>query len=323
MRILVAEDDPVSRRLLESYMAKWGYEAVVASDGAEAWERLQAADAPRLALLDWMMPGLDGVEVCGRVRQRAQQPYTYILLLTAKDEKLDVIEGLESGADDYLTKPFHSQELKARLRVGKRILDLEDGLLAAREVLQFKATHDQLTGLWNRGAILDTLHRELARSRRESGSVGVLLADLDHFKSINDDHGHLAGDQVLRETARRLTSSVRIYDAVGRYGGEEFLIVVPGCNALTARTKAEQLRAAIGSRPVKTTEGAIPVTASIGAVAASGEVDANANADALLRAADAALYRAKAAGRNRVELATLAETDVAARQVSPEMTSRK
>ncbi len=308
MKVLIAEDERVSCRLLETFLRKWGYEVVVAENGAEAWEILQAEDAPRLALLDWIMPSIDGVELCRRVRKRVAQPYIYILLLTAKDDKCEVIEGLESGADDYLTKPFHPQELKARLRVGKRVLELEDNLVAAREGLQFKATHDPLTGLWNHSAILDVLGRELSRARRAAGSVGVLLADLDLFKSINDAHGHLVGDEVLREIARRMVASMRVYDSVGRYGGEEFLVIAPGCDASNARASGERLRAAIEVRPVSTSEGPIQITLSLGAVSSSAWREDD--ADALLRAADAALYRAKNAGRNRVELAAPGEISV-------------
>ncbi len=303
MRVLIAEDDGAARRLLEALLTKWGYEVEIAKDGAEAWQLLQAEEGPRLALLDWVMPGMDGVEVCRQVRQRvAVERYTYIILLTAKDAKVDVIEGLESGADDYLIKPYHPQELHVRLRVGRRILDLEDNLVAAREIMQYKATHDILTGLWNRAAILEILQRELPRARREAGSVGILLADLDHFKAINDTYGHLAGDAVLREVAHRLVGSVRSYDAIGRYGGEEFLMLLPGCDPSSTLERAEKLRVAIAGSPVVAHEVAIPVTLSIGAVA-SGE-PGHADADALLRVADAALYRAKAAGRNRVEMAS-------------------
>ncbi len=305
MRILIAEDDPVSRRLLETFLVKWGYDVVVAGDGAQAWKVLQREDAPKLVVLDWMMPGMDGVQVCCEVRNRADRPYVYIILLTAKGHKEDIIEGIEAGADDYLTKPFDAHELRARLRAGRRILDLQEELVSAREALRVQATHDPLTGLWNRGAILDILRRELGRAQREGVPLGVVMADLDHFKRINDTHGHLAGDAVLQEATRRMRASVRPYDAIGRYGGEEFLIVVPACDAVSALHQAERLRASISGAPMKISQGLMPVTLSLG-VAASG-VAKDADADLLLRAADAALYRAKNAGRNRVELATPAE----------------
>jgi diguanylate cyclase (GGDEF)-like protein len=314
VKVLIAEDERVSCRLLETFLRKWGYEVVVAENGADAWKILQAEDAPRLALLDWIMPDMDGAELCRRVRRRVAQPYIYTLLLTAKDDKREVIEGLESGADDYLTKPFHPQELRARLRVGRRVLELEDNLVAAREVLQFKATHDPLTGLWNHSAILDVLGRELSRARRAAGSVGILLADLDHFKSINDAHGHLVGDEVLGEIARRMVASVRVYDSVGRYGGEEFLIIAPGCDASNTRASGERLRAAIAGQPVNTSEGPMRVTLSLGVVSSSAWREEDANA--LLRAADAVLYRAKNAGRNRVELAAPEKISVVLRNPS-------
>jgi two-component system cell cycle response regulator len=166
MKILIADDDAVSRRLLCAYVEKWGYEAVFAEDGNAALNCLKTADAPRMALLDWMMPGRSGVQICREVRQMYSESYTYILLITANDAKENIVEGLESGADDYLTKPFHAQELLARIRVGLRLLQLEDNLVKAREDMRFRATHDILTGLWNRGAILETLERELDRSHR-------------------------------------------------------------------------------------------------------------------------------------------------------------
>ena len=219
MRILIADDDPVSCRLLDRLLHKWGYDVIAVHGGTEAWEVLQANDAPRVALLDWMMPGLDGLEICRRIRARSAQAYVYIMLLTANDKIGNLVEGLESGADDYLTKPFHPQELRARLRVGLRMLELESGLVEARENLRFKASHDALTSIWNRGAIIELLERELARARRDGSSVGILLADIDHFKRINDTCGHLVGDEVLRAVTGRLKGEVRAYDGVGRYGG--------------------------------------------------------------------------------------------------------
>src|SRR5579862_5049140 len=168
MRILIADDSIVSRHLLDATLRKWGYEVVAACDGVEAWNILQAPDAPSLAILDWVMPGMTGPEVCRKVREHAkdskeQECYTYILLLTSKSLKEDLIEGMESGADDYVTKPFDRHELQVRLRAGKRLVDMQAELLATREALREQATHDSLTHIWNRNAILELLGRELAR----------------------------------------------------------------------------------------------------------------------------------------------------------------
>jgi len=309
MKILVADDDPVSCRLLESLLRKWSYEVLVVHDGTEAWSALQADDAPRLALLDWMMPGMDGLEVCRRVRSRPSKPYVYTMLLTANDKIRNVVEGLDSGADDYVVKPFHPEELKARLRVGTRMLNLESNLVETREVLRFKASHDALTGVWNRGSILELLERELKRAQRDGSAVGVLLTDLDHFKLINDTAGHLAGDDVLRAVTGRLKAAVRGYDAVGRYGGEEFLVLLPGCDSANLGMKAEQLRNAVSSAPVETSAGPISVTMSMGGIVSSEWKTAG--PDQLLRVADSALYRAKAAGRNRVEVSHPSDSEAA------------
>jgi len=300
-RILIAEDDPVSRRVLQAFLAKWDFEVISAEDGEEAARILAAEDAPRLAILDWMMPGVEGPQLCKRVRERTDRPYTYILLLTARTQKEDVSRGLESGADDYLTKPFDAQELHARLRVGQRILDLESRLIDAREALRFQATHDPLTGIWNHGVVIDAIERESARQSREQGTFGIILMDLDHFKRVNDTYGHLAGDAVLRESARRITNCVRPYDTVGRYGGEEFLIVVPSCDAEGAFALAERVRVAIGATPFNTDSGAVHATVSCGVCV--GGFDKPVGSHDLVEKADEALYRAKRNGRNRSELA--------------------
>ena len=301
-RILIAEDDAVSRRMLQSFLTKWGYEVLAASNGTEAFNILSKRDAPPLAVLDWMMPGLEGPEICKKVRQDPDpdRPYTYVLLLTARSEKEDLLKGMEAGADDYLTKPFDAQELRARLHVGQRILDLQHHLLTATEELRFRATHDVLTGVCNRGSVLDTLNSEHARQGREGSSLGVILADLDHFKSVNDTHGHLAGDAVLKEAARRMKSCARTYDTVGRYGGEEFLIVVPTSDANGTAALAERIRAIIAAEPVAIDGGEIAISASFG-VAVSTPLEPL-EAKEVLRLADEALYQAKANGRNRVEL---------------------
>ena len=305
-KILIAEDDPISRRLLEVFLNRWGYDVAVAASGTEALDLLDQVDAPRLAVLDWMMPGLEGVQVCRKIRERKDRPYVYILLLSARAQKEDLLLGLESGADDYLTKPFDAPELRARLHVGQRILQLQDGLMAAGAELLFRATHDSLTGISNRGVILDILRREHSRQVREGGSFGIVLLDVDHFKSVNDTYGHLRGDTVLQEVVRRVTSTVRAYDTVGRYGGEEFLIVAPSSGAEGILRLSERVRLAIEATPIKTDAGEISVTVSLG-LAVSSEA-APLDPELMLSTADEALYRAKADGRNRSEMGILDAT---------------
>ncbi len=307
MKILIADDEAVSRRILESRLRRWGYDVVVACDGTQAWDALQQPDAPDLAILDWEMPGMDGVEVCRRLRQAGRESYVYVLLLTSRNRGEDVVAGMDAGADDYVSKPFDDNELKVRLRAGRRILDLVAELVRAREMLSDKASHDSLTGLWNRGAIVEALGREMARSDREGTRLGVLLGDIDWFKRVNDLHGHLAGDAVLRETGLRMLATKRPYDIVGRYGGEEFLILVPGCAIEPARGVGERMRTAIAAEPMNTADGLIPVTMSLGV--ADYLPGSGTTAEALVRAADLAMYRAKKGGRNRVEVAIQARWD--------------
>jgi diguanylate cyclase (GGDEF)-like protein len=307
--VLVAEDDPIFRRILESWFKKWDYSVTAVENGLAAWEVLQKEDAPRMAILDWMMPGIDGIELCRRIRSRGQGAYLYVLLLTAKDDKQDMIAGFEAGADDYLTKPFNVNELRARVWAGKRILDLQAALIRAHQALQFQADHDRLTTTWNRGAILDLLVGETERCRRSNSSLGVIMADVDFFKRVNDTYGHLVGDAVLQEVGRRLAAALRSYDSVGRYGGEEFLIIVPGCDALNLVVTGERLRRSIADQPIATSAGPVAVTISLGLAAAQVNESGLVESATLIRDADAALYTAKARGRNRVETATARPDD--------------
>jgi diguanylate cyclase (GGDEF)-like protein len=299
MRVLVADDDLMSQRLLESSLRRWGYEVVLARDGFEAFAALLHPEAPKLAVLDWQMPGMEGAEICRQIRQRTSEAYTFIILLTGRHTQDDVIAGLDAGADDYVIKPFNPEELKVRLRTGKRILYLQDQLIAAREALREQATHDSLTGMFNRGAAIDILRTELTRQQRHGGTIAIALADLDRFKHINDHYGHLVGDKVLCAAAKAMMNTTRPYDCAGRFGGEEFLLILPGCDKVNALSHAERMRLAINQ--VRVTEGAelINVAASIGVTVAPTENTLDVNQ--LIRAADMALYRAKDNGRNRVE----------------------
>jgi diguanylate cyclase (GGDEF)-like protein len=306
--ILIADDSLLSRRLLEETLRGWGYDVIIACDGTAAWSILNSSDPPALAILDWMMPGHTGPELCRLVRAKAAEPYTYILLLTSRNEKEDVVEGLDSGADDYITKPFDRHELKVRLRAGTRIVDLQDQLLSTREALRFQATRDYLTHLWNRSAMMDLLEKELSRSARDTTSLGVVIADLDHFKLINDTHGHGVGDLALQEVAERMRRSVREYDHIGRHGGEEFLIVLPGADAHSARMLADRMRLAIKSEPLVVGGLQVRLSCSFGCTAIRGGARSAAE---LIRTADEALYAAKRGGRDRAVVIPLDETEVA------------
>jgi two-component system cell cycle response regulator len=306
LKVLAAEDNPVFQSMLSNMLTKWGYQPIIARNGNEAWEALQQPDGPRLAILDWMMPGMNGVDVCRAVRAAGREPYVYILLLTARTDSQDLVEGMDAGADDYVTKPFQPHELRVRLRAGRRILDLQHQLLAAREALREQATHDGLTGLLNRCAILETLAKELARASREDHPLSVLMVDLDRFKQINDTYGHSAGDAVLSECAHRLRDAIRSYDSAGRYGGEEFLVVLPGCDGPSAIVQAERVRETFAGALFSTGRERLTVTCSIGV--SSRTHPRESHADELLREADFALYGAKGEGRNRV----LVNSDTAA-----------
>jgi diguanylate cyclase (GGDEF)-like protein len=303
MRILVAEDECVTQRILQGLLRNWGDEALMVSDGLAAWQILDSDTAPRLAILDWMMPGLDGLEICQRLRRLEHRPYTYVLLLTSRNEGDDLIRALEAGADDYLTKPVNHSELRARLQTGRRILGLQEQLLAAQEELRRKASHDGLTGMWNRGAVLDILERELIHGAREGVPLSVIMCDLDHFKRVNDSLGHLAGDAVLYEAAVRLRGALRQSDWIGRYGGEEFLAVLPNCDLAEGTRTAERLRDAISTVPFAIDDEPLSLTISLGVAATDGKRSPPMNH--LLYAADAALLRAKRGGRNRVEQSCL------------------
>jgi two-component system cell cycle response regulator len=305
MKVLIADDSATSRELLRRALSRWGYEVVLAEDGDQAWEILAQPDPPPMAVLDWVMPNMTGPEVCRKVRETHREPYTYILLLTSKNTKGETVEGLEAGADDYIVKPFDQQELQVRLRAGKRIIDLQMDLLRAREELRERANKDLLTMLPNRSAIDTTLETEVSRCHRDRRTVGVILLDIDHFKRINDTYGHFTGDAVLRETAIRLRGNMRPYDQVGRYGGEEFLVVLPNCDLDQASNQAERMRARLHLAPMLVDGVEVSVSASFGVTVSDGS---DRSPDLFVRVADEALYRAKAGGRNCVQSMTFEQS---------------
>lgn len=303
MRILIAEDDSTSRRILQAVLKKLGHEVEASENGEQAWARLQQPDAARLAILDWMMPGLDGVEVCRRLREAGKEDHVYVILLTSRAEKHDIVAGLGAGAKDYITKPFDPEELRARVATGCRVIELQAALEArlqelsqAMEQIEKLARTDPLTGLANRRHFDELFERERGRASRLHNPICAITVDLDHFKRVNDSYGHNAGDQVLKAVADCFRRHLRPYDVVARFGGEEFVILVPGATIEQAVQIAERLRLAI--RAIVLPE-LPPVSASFGVAAfAPGEPS-----EALLERADAALYRAKHGGRDRVEVA--------------------
>jgi diguanylate cyclase (GGDEF)-like protein len=304
MRVLIAEDIPMARRALQSTLEGWGYEVVACKDGADAWQMLQRDDAPRLVVLDWIMPGLDGVDVCRLLRrQHAEEVPAYVLLLTAMDGTDDLVAGLEAGADDFVVKPFRPEELRARLAVGARSVELNERLAEATRRLGVLATTDELTGLPNRRAIYARVVQEIARAARDCVPLCLGMLDIDYFKRVNDTYGHAVGDAVLREVVLSAASALRPYDTIGRVGGEEFLILVPRTQGLAGRTMLARIRHTVAASPVRVEGETIPVTVSIGGAVSCGE-----SVDGLVARADAALLQAKNTGRDRVVMAESLES---------------
>jgi two-component system cell cycle response regulator len=302
VQILVVEDSPVYRRLLTSHLQEWGFPFIIAKDGSEAWTLLQRPGCPKLILLDWLLPNIDGVELCRRIRSADSGiSYSYVVLLTGKGCEKDMLQAMQAGADDYLVKPFDQLELKARLLVGERVVGFHEEFVSARESTRsrYASTNDSWTGIMNRGETLHYLNRELARATCTKRPLTVILADVDHFKKVNDSLGHFYGDEALKEVARRLRSKLRVYDSVGRYGGEEFLMILADCDLLTALIRADDLRACVGNKPIESSGAPRNITVSMG-VGVSTDHPAG-DIDSLLSQASQGLYAAKRKGRNRVE----------------------
>ncbi len=293
MKILIADDDPISRRLLEATLSGWGYDVLVTSDGSKAWEAIQQPEAPGLVISDWVMPHMDGLELCRKIRQMERTGYIYFIILTAKGRKEDLIEGLEAGADDFLIKPFDREELKCRTRTGKRIIEME------QRIMKLAAT-DSLTGVLNRRAFMERMEQEINKSLRENTSFSLILTDIDYFKKVNDRYGHQTGDMVLQKFPEKLLNSSRPYDFAGRYGGDEFVICLPGADISQSGSVAERMRSKVEEMKIMPPDGSqsIRITASFGTT--DFLMDSKGKVDSIINRADNALYKAKNEGRNRV-----------------------
>jgi len=300
MKILVADDDSISRTVLQHLLIRWGHEPVIACDGEEALAIMRGEDPLRLLLLDWEMPKLDGLEVCRELRELKTDLPPYIIFVTAKDSASEIVRALEYGGSDFVKKPFNKDELGARIRVGVRNLELQAELVEARRLMERLAMYDALTGVYNRRAIMDILPREINRAERNHQCLAVAIADLDHFKTVNDRFGHAVGDRVLIAAVKTLQGCIRLSDCIGRWGGEEFILLTAVDKRFMDNHELPQLferiRVAIETQQIEHEGQAIPITTSIGVTCAS----TGASIEAILHAADMALYQAKNEGRNRI-----------------------
>ena len=304
--ILIAEDNPASQRLLEKTLIKAGYEFASAENGRKAFKQFKERFFP-IVLTDWMMPEMDGLELCQAIREKATPGYVFIILLTAKDSKDDIVKGLEAGADDYLTKPVNQAELMARIKTGIRILELERSLRKSNTEIRILSITDPLTGCYNRGYLSERLPQEIKRAKRYRHPLSLVLCDIDHFKKVNDIYGHQTGDQVLIQFVQCITESIRdTVDWVVRYGGEEFIAVVPETDFSGAYIMAERLRTTISQTAIKIQEKGIHITASFGVTGFDPDTpDEKISPDSMINQADKYLYQAKQEGKNRVKVGQL------------------
>ncbi len=297
MKILIVEDESIFRRMVRKNLLEAGYDVVEAEDGHAAWELFQR-ESFQFVITDWMMPKMNGPELVQNIRMSGQKNYTYIIMLTAMDDKDNVIFGIESGADEYLTKPFNSRELKARVASGMRILKLEEQLIQAREQMEALAMHDGLTGLLNRRAIEEYAEAEFNMADRKERAMSAILVDIDHFKGINDRYGHKVGDHALQQVAKVLREDLRKYDRVGRWGGEEFILILPDTLLQDAVMVAERIRLKTAETQISLENGeTFSVHISLGVACTTSQFQ---SLTKFIDAADQALYQSKQSGRNRV-----------------------
>lgn len=304
MKVLIAEDDPAGNALVKNLLFRWGFDVVTTFDGAEALKALREKEAPQIVIMDWMMPGIDGLEVCRRLREdeKGGDRYTYVIILTAKGEKEDVVNGIDAGADDYIVKPFDREELRARIRTGQRIIELQTALRAANRKLLLMSRLDPLTGALSRSAILDDLDLAIYRSRREKLPLSISLIDVDGLKAINERNGRVAGDRVLQEIVRRTTACMRRTDCFGRYESDSFLVVLPAVNRANGMDICQRVRDAIVGREMGTDGHALPVTVS----QCLAVWDGKATVQEFIAAAEQTLTATNDGGPNRIELPALA-----------------
>lgn len=299
MKILIAEDEPKARELLKKTLEDWGHEVLVAANGLEAWNIFQKENV-KLVIADWIMPEMEGTELCRNIRKSETSGYVYCILLTSRDGKEHIVEGLEAGADDYVIKPFEKAEFKVRLRAGERIINLEKTLSEKNRTLEELSLIDPLMEIGNRRHFYATIERMQDRAIRYNESYGVIMCDVDLFKKYNDTYGHLPGDQLLKDIATSIKRSCRNSDEIFRYGGEEIVILVPGQNLDGAAVVAGKIRQGIESLNIahRGSDKGI-VTISCGVSAYTPE-DHKLPWENLLDRADKALYKAKTNGRNQV-----------------------
>ena len=302
--VLLVEDNPVSRRFIEKILESGGYRVTPVQNGREAVEEINRAYYP-IIITDWVMPEMSGIDLCREVRERKTEGYVYIILLTAKVSKGDIVEGLESGADDYLSKPVHPAELKARIQTGVRILELEHSLRKANEEVRKLSITDPLTGCYNRGYLNERLPQEIHRAVRYARPLSIAMCDLDHFKRINDTYGHGTGDAVLKYTVDLIRASIRKRaDWIARFGGEEFVMVLPETGLSGAGVLVERIRSRLASTDINACGNTLRVTASFGVIGFDGaslkKSAAPPSTEAIMNRADRLLYRSKREGRNRV-----------------------
>jgi diguanylate cyclase (GGDEF)-like protein len=302
LEVLVVDDSPVWRKIFDQILPKDLYSVSYASNGAEAMQVL-ANKSPSIVITDWLMPDFSGLELCKRIREDKSASYTYIIVMTSNKEEGGVLRAMEAGADDFLVKPFNSNEMLARIGVGRRIIELHRRLEDKSAELEEVASTDVLTGLPNRRAIEEWANRQLRGAKRHGFPIWVVLGDLDCFKEINDTFGHEAGDTVLRTFAETLRKLTRISDMCGRLGGDEFLIVISHVSATNIEIAINRFRELFGSLSFPFAGHSVKISATFGVAGSeSGKIQ---DFDLLVRKADEMLYEAKRAGRNCVYVAKM------------------